>query len=186
MDRVIKGKSRQFSPFFLSGKDQLSPIYKRSLRKRAPHFSPPLTRSVEYLRKSVPLIDPKPALGIGFGALADIHLSQRDLKPLTSRSITKRKSNISPGKKGIQVVNLPGPATPLPDAPTVKSKLTSISLSRSFLKLPGTYKRYYPGRYCRKHGDNAILRSSPEPCTTDRAPSTSLFHNLSIRAKCQE
>lgn len=183
MDRVIRGKSRQLSPFFLSGKGQLSPIYKRSLRKRAPHFNPPLTRSVEYLRKSVPLIDPKPALGIGFGALADI---QRDLKPLTSRRITKRKSNISPIKKGLQVVNLPGPATPLPDAPTVKSQLTSISLSRSFLKLPGTYKRYFPGRYSRRHGDSAILRSSPEPCATDRAPNTSLFHNLSIRAKCQE
>lgn len=178
MDRLLRGKS----PFFLSGKGQLSPIYKRPLRKRDPNVNPHLTRSVESLRKSVPLLDPKPALGIGFGELAEVPLSQRETKPLTFHRIAKPKSSLSPVKKTSQVLTFPEAAIAQVDAATAKLKPTSMSLSRSFVKLPGTYRRYFPGRNSKR---NAMLKG-PQTCVTDRAPSASLFHNLSIREKCQQ
>jgi len=178
MDRV-RGKSRQLLPFFASGKGPLSPIYKRPLRRRDPSVNPHLTRSVESLRKSVPQLDSKPVLGIGFGALAEVQLSQRDVKPLTSLRTTKPKTSLSPLKKAPQAVSFPETAIAQVDAATARPKLASMSLSRSFVKLPGTYRRYFPGRNSKRRTTTVL--KGPQTCTTDRAP---LFHNLSIREKC--
>ena len=178
MERILRAHSRYFSPF-VSGKGPLSPIYKRSLRKRDSQINPQITRSVESLRKCVSGVEPKPRLGIGFGALAELQPTPHDLKPLTSRKVTRHKTSSSPIKKGLQLVNFPSPLADFQSHESVRLRQVPISLSRGFLRFPRAYRRYTN----RPKGVSAVLKSSPQGSVTDRVHSTSLFHNKSIRER---